>query len=76
MDANAVPQQTEAPIYSAMVERWAAAGRAVPGRYDSEWTTLIRRPAWPAEHRDALPSAPAAPARRSPSRHTEAHDLR
>ncbi|MGP3984939.1 hypothetical protein [Streptomyces sp. KR80] len=45
-----VSRSTDAPIYTAMVERWASAGRAVPGRYDHEWTNLVRSPSWPEPH--------------------------
>ncbi|MET8681630.1 hypothetical protein ABZW18_29625 [Streptomyces sp. NPDC004647] len=41
------PPSADAPIYTAMVERWTSAGRAVPGRYDNEWISLVRRPPWP-----------------------------
>ncbi|WFB11019.1 hypothetical protein LRS74_31250 [Streptomyces sp. LX-29] len=35
------------PIYSDLVQRWASAGRTVPGSYDHEWAELMRRPPWP-----------------------------
>ncbi|MGP3922042.1 hypothetical protein [Streptomyces sp. 8N616] len=46
-EGETVPQPTDAPIYSAMVERWTSAGKAVPGQYDREWINLTRRPPWP-----------------------------
>lgn len=46
-EAETVPQSADSPIYAAMVERWASAGKAVPGHYDNEWLRLVRRPAWP-----------------------------
>ncbi|MCM2580325.1 hypothetical protein [Streptomyces meridianus] len=46
--SETVPHPIEAPIYSALVQRWASAGRTIPGYHDQEWRSLIDRPAWPA----------------------------
>lgn len=54
-------QSTCVPIYAALVERWASAGRAVPGRYDREWAELVNCPAWPERVRSAA-RPPASPA--------------
>ncbi|WPB89036.1 hypothetical protein [Streptomyces malaysiensis] len=53
-----VQTSTSVPIYTALVERWASAGRAVPGRYDREWTELVNCPPWPDRIRAA--TRPAA----------------
>ncbi|MEU4893986.1 hypothetical protein AB0B12_16110 [Streptomyces sp. NPDC044780] len=53
-----VHTSTSVPIYAALVERWASAGRAVPGRYDREWAELVSCPAWPDRVRAA--ARPAA----------------
>lgn len=54
------------PIYAALVERWASAGRAVPGRYDREWAELVNCPPWPERVRSASrPVASPAPLKRS-----------
>ncbi|TVL89482.1 hypothetical protein CD790_26720 [Streptomyces sp. SAJ15] len=45
--AETVPQSACVPIYSDLVQRWASAGRTVPGSYDHEWAELMRRPPWP-----------------------------
>ncbi|WP_138902461.1 hypothetical protein [Streptomyces albidochromogenes] len=45
--SEAVPRPEPEPIFTALAERWASTGRAVPGRADEEWTVLARRPPWP-----------------------------
>ncbi|MET9616631.1 hypothetical protein [Kitasatospora indigofera] len=41
------PDQPDEPIFDELVHRWTSAGRAVPGRPDNEWTTLVSRAPWP-----------------------------
>ncbi|MGG2459330.1 hypothetical protein ACO0M4_05825 [Streptomyces sp. RGM 3693] len=38
----------DAPIFDALAERWAAAGRLVPGTDDHEWTMLVEQAPWPS----------------------------
>ncbi|MFJ8012441.1 hypothetical protein [Streptomyces sp. NPDC096339] len=35
------------PIYSALIARWTADGRTVPGRRDPEWSRVASAPIWP-----------------------------
>ncbi|MFB7375062.1 hypothetical protein [Streptomyces sp. NPDC056222] len=35
------------PVYSALVQQWALAGRTVPGMPDREWERLTTTPVWP-----------------------------
>ncbi|PGH49725.1 hypothetical protein CRI70_16395 [Streptomyces sp. Ru87] len=46
-DGDGESSSGETPLYRALAERWSAAGRAVPGAADEEWSTLVRRPPWP-----------------------------
>ncbi|MFI9311148.1 hypothetical protein [Streptomyces triculaminicus] len=36
-----------APIFEQLVADWTAAGRAVPGRNDPEWSRLAGQSPWP-----------------------------
>ncbi|GAA3080141.1 hypothetical protein GCM10020000_77460 [Streptomyces olivoverticillatus] len=46
-DATGPGRSASAPIFDELAARWAAAGRAVPGRDDPEWTRLVRQAPWP-----------------------------
>ncbi|MGP4000095.1 hypothetical protein [Streptomyces sp. 8N706] len=46
-EGETVPRPADAPIYAALIESWESEGRAVPGHYDHEWISLVRRPHWP-----------------------------
>ncbi|GLV97686.1 hypothetical protein Slala05_13180 [Streptomyces lavendulae subsp. lavendulae] len=35
------------PIYGALLARWAADGRTLPGRRDPEWSRIASSPIWP-----------------------------
>ncbi|MEU8519574.1 hypothetical protein [Streptomyces sp. NBC_01216] len=35
------------PLYSSLAQRWASAGRTVPGVPDLEWERLTKTPIWP-----------------------------
>ncbi|MET9649198.1 hypothetical protein [Streptomyces sp. NPDC006460] len=35
------------PVYSSLAQRWASAGRTVPGVPDLEWERLTKTPIWP-----------------------------
>ncbi|MFJ8664835.1 hypothetical protein [Streptomyces sp. NPDC093600] len=41
------PASSPSPVYSSMVQRWARAGRTVPGMPDLEWERLMNTPIWP-----------------------------
>lgn len=41
------PGPSPSPLYSSMVQRWARAGRTVPGMPDLEWERLMNTPIWP-----------------------------
>ncbi|MFB6808996.1 hypothetical protein [Streptomyces sp. NPDC056387] len=46
---ESVPQrQPDPPIYQALLARWAADGRTLPGRRDPEWSRVAGSPIWPA----------------------------
>ncbi|MER7339395.1 hypothetical protein ABT403_16335 [Streptomyces sp. NPDC000075] len=36
------------PIYTALVARWAADGRTLPGRHDPDWSRIAATPIWPS----------------------------
>ncbi|KIF07053.1 hypothetical protein PL81_04130 [Streptomyces sp. RSD-27] len=36
------------PIYSALLARWAADGRTLPGRRDPDWSRIASSPVWPS----------------------------
>ncbi|MFD7836911.1 hypothetical protein [Streptomyces sp. NPDC059761] len=36
------------PIYHALLARWAADGRTLPGRRDPEWSRVTTSPIWPS----------------------------
>ncbi|MBD0711680.1 hypothetical protein BU197_25985 [Streptomyces sp. CBMA291] len=38
---------TPFPVYSALADQWARAGRTVPGMPDREWERLMATPVWP-----------------------------
>ncbi len=40
-------ERTPFPVYSALVDQWVQAGRAVPGVPDREWERLMATPVWP-----------------------------
>ncbi|NML52989.1 hypothetical protein HHL19_09115 [Streptomyces sp. R302] len=41
------PSHRQFPVYSALVDQWVQAGRAVPGMPDREWERLMSTPVWP-----------------------------
>ncbi|MEW2418363.1 hypothetical protein AB0953_32390 [Streptomyces sp. NPDC046866] len=44
----AQPRQPDPPIYRALLARWAAAGRTLPGHGDPEWSRVAASPIWPS----------------------------
>ncbi|MEV0413182.1 hypothetical protein AB0I68_20885 [Streptomyces sp. NPDC050448] len=45
---ESIPQrQPDPPIYYALLARWAADGRTLPGRRDPEWSRIASSPVWP-----------------------------
>ncbi|MEU3776178.1 hypothetical protein AB0F11_23790 [Streptomyces sp. NPDC032472] len=44
----AQPRQPDPPIYRALLARWAAAGRTLPGHGDPEWSQVATSPIWPS----------------------------
>ncbi|QEV48388.1 hypothetical protein CP980_27840 [Streptomyces vinaceus] len=40
-------RQPDPPIYHALLTRWAADGRTLPGRRDPEWSRVATSPIWP-----------------------------
>ncbi|WP_438316030.1 hypothetical protein ACSHWO_28085 [Streptomyces sp. HUAS TT3] len=41
-------RQSDPPIYRALLARWAADGRTLPGHRDPEWSRVATSPIWPA----------------------------
>ncbi|MEU8775648.1 hypothetical protein [Streptomyces sp. NPDC048606] len=45
---ESVPRRLpDPPIYGALLDRWAADGRTLPGRRDPEWVRVASSPIWP-----------------------------
>ncbi|MFF2194879.1 hypothetical protein [Streptomyces sp. NPDC058157] len=40
--------QPDPPIYTALLARWAADGRTLPGRRDPDWSRIASSPIWPS----------------------------
>ncbi|MFH7594709.1 hypothetical protein WDV06_06310 [Streptomyces racemochromogenes] len=40
--------QPDPPIYAALLARWAADGRTLPGRRDPDWSRIASDPIWPS----------------------------
>ncbi|MFE7775419.1 hypothetical protein ACFU5O_16265 [Streptomyces sp. NPDC057445] len=40
-------ERSAEPIYAALMARWSAEGRTLPGRPDREWTALVSKSCWP-----------------------------
>ncbi|MFJ5809536.1 hypothetical protein OG906_28105 [Streptomyces sp. NBC_01426] len=38
----------DTPVYNALLARWTAEGRTVPGRRDPEWSRIASSPIWPS----------------------------
>ncbi|MFJ5550749.1 hypothetical protein [Streptomyces sp. NPDC093225] len=43
----APPRPADPPIYRALLARWTADGRTLPGSRDPEWARLTSSPVWP-----------------------------
>ncbi len=43
---ESVPHAPDPPIYRDLLNRWASAGRTLPGRRDQEWNRLTAAPVW------------------------------
>ncbi|MFD8148475.1 hypothetical protein [Streptomyces sp. NPDC059708] len=40
--------QPDPPVYAALLARWAADGRTLPGRHDPDWSRIASSPIWPS----------------------------